>query len=202
MSKSALETRGTRVRGGQLVVRVRREQLRGAMIAKRSVARRDDADSRPQLERLALFASRTLVDRVRTLYRELERQTDAPITMYRALVCIGNEPGISASKLADALGMQRPAMSHVLKGLAERGWIERKRQDNDQRSVRIYINAAGRGILSATSGRAVGTLQRSVRRLSDDALAGLAAGLEALLEHLPHASPSRAAPQRRNTARG
>jgi len=202
MSKSALETRGTRVRGGELVVRLRRERLRGAVTARRSGARSDDADSRPQLERLALFASRTLVDRMRTLYRELERQTDAPITMHRALDCIGGEPGISASKLADALGMQRPAVSHVLKGLAERGWIERKRQDNDQRSVRLYINAAGRAILSATSGRAAGTLQRSVRRLSDDALAGLAAGLEALLEHLPQASPSRAAPQRRNTARG
>ncbi|HEY4645365.1 MAG TPA: MarR family transcriptional regulator [Steroidobacteraceae bacterium] len=171
------------------------------MTPKRSAVQRDDADSRPQLERLALFASRTLVDRMRTLYRELERQTDAPITMHRALACIGNEPGISASRLADALGMQRPAVSHVLKGLAERRWIERKRQHDDQRSVRLYVTAAGKAILGATAGRASGTLQRSVRRLSDEALAGLALGLQALLEHLPDTALSRAMPQRRNTGR-
>jgi DNA-binding MarR family transcriptional regulator len=171
------------------------------MTVRKSAARSDDTVTRPQLERLALFASRTLVDRMRTLYRELERQTDAPISMHRALACIGNEPGISASRLADALGMQRPAVSHVLRGLAERGWIERKRQHEDQRSVRLYATAAGRGILGATSGRAAGTLQRSVRRLSDDALTGLALGLQALLEHLPDTSPSRASPRHRNTGR-
>jgi DNA-binding MarR family transcriptional regulator len=159
-------------------------------------------DARPQLERLALFASRTLVDRMRALYRELERQTNAPITMHRALTCIGNEPGISASNLADALGMQRPAVSHVLKGLAERGWIQRKRQHDDQRSVRLYVTTAGRAILGATAGRASGTLQRSVRRLSDDALAGLTTGLQALLEHLPDTSATRGKPQSRIDARG
>jgi DNA-binding MarR family transcriptional regulator len=161
---------------------------------------RNRAERRPRLERTALFASRTLVDRMRTLYRELERRTDAPITMHRALVCVGNEPGISASGLADALGMQRPAVSHVLKGLAERGWIERKREDSDQRSVRLYVTAHGRRVLGATAGRAAGTLQRSVRKLSDDALAGLAAGLEALLDHLPETSPIMAV-RRRRTAR-
>ena len=162
---------------------------------------RNRAERRPRLEREALFASRTLVDRMRALYRELERRTDAPITMHRALVCVGNEPGISASGLAAALGMQRPAISHVLKGLAERGWIERRREDSDQRSVRLYITARGRKVLGATAGRAAGTLQRSVRKLSDDALAGLATGLQALLDHLPQTSPERVAHGRRASGR-
>lgn len=161
---------------------------------------RNRAERRPRLERQALFASRTLVDRMHSLYRELERRTDAPITMHRALVCVGNEPGISASGLAKALGMQRPAISHVLKGLAERGWIERRREDSDQRSVRLYVTANGRKVLGATAGRASGTLQRSVRRLSDEALAGLAAGLQALLEHLPETS--RTTPVRRRRTSG
>ncbi len=159
------------------------------------------AERRPRLEREALFASRTLVDRMRALYRELERRTDAPITMHRALVCVGNEPGISASGLAAALGMQRPAISHVLKGLAERGWIERRREDSDQRSVRLYVTSNGRRVLGATAGRAAGTLQRSVRKLSDDALAGLTAGLGALLNHLPEASPNSAMLERRTARR-
>ena len=148
--------------------------------------------TRSALERDALLSARSLVDRMRTLYRELERATDAPITVHRALACIGEEPGIPASRLATRLGMQRPAVSHVLKGLAARGWIERRRHERDQRSVQIHATADGQQILRATSGRAVGTLQRAVRGMSARQLRQLADGLAALLARLPDAQPSQA----------
>lgn len=143
------------------------------------------SSGRDRTERRALLATRSLVDRMRTLYRELERLTGAPIAVHRALACIAEEPGIKASGLALALGMQRPALSHGLRGLVERGWVERVRSDSDQRSVRIYLTAAGRQLVGATAGRAVGALQRAVRRLSNDALAGLAVGVDELLQYLP-----------------
>jgi DNA-binding MarR family transcriptional regulator len=152
--------------------------------------------SRSALERDALLSARALVDRMRTLYRELERMTDAPITVHRALACIGEDPGIPASRLATRLGMQRPAVSHVLKGLAARGWIERRRHEGDQRSVQIHPTADGQQILRATSGRAVGTLQRAVRGLGARQLQQLADGLAALLARLPDAQP----PQPRSPA--
>ena len=145
---------------------------------------------RGALERDALLSARALVDRMRTLYRELERATDAPITVHRALACIGEEPGIPASRLATRLGMQRPAVSHVLKGLAARGWIERRRHEGDQRSVHIHATADGQQIMRATSGRAVGTLQRAVRGMSARQLRQLADGLAALLARLPDAPPA------------
>src|SRR5688500_15792959 len=83
--------------------------------------------------RRARLAARALIDHVRSRYRELEQLTGAPITANRVLVCLGEEPGITASRLAGALGMQRPALSQVLKGLVERGWIERERDESDQR---------------------------------------------------------------------
>jgi len=158
---------------------------------KRSVRSSSGLTGRSALERDALLSARALVDRMRTLYRELERMTDAPITVHRALTCIGEEPGIPASRLATRLGMQRPAVSHVLKGLAARGWIERRRHEGDQRSVQIHPTADGLQILRATSGRAVGTLQRAVRALSARELRQLANGLAALLVRLPDAQPSR-----------
>ena len=160
---------------------------RKSNIARERAGQRHAAINRTQLERAALLAARTLVDRMRGLYRELERMTDAPIGMHRALTLLGEEPGITASRLAESLGMQRPAMSHVLRGLAERGWIERRRHADDQRSVRLHVSAAGLEILRQTGGRAVGTLQRAVRRLSREDLGGLAAGLNAVLLHLPPA---------------
>ena len=147
------------------------------------------ATRRAVLEREALLAARTLVDRMRALYRELERMTGAPITMHRALACIGENPGLPASQLATRLGMQRPAVSHLLKGLSERGWIERRRSDGDQRSVRISPTARGQKILRATGGRAVGTLQRAVRGLSTRELRQLAGALSSLLALLPDPTP-------------
>jgi len=145
--------------------------------------------ARSELENRALLSARALVDRMRALYRELERQTGAPITQHRALACIGAEPGITASTLAEQLGMQRPAVSHVLKNLTARGWIERRRSSDDQRSVRIFVTAEGQKLLSATAGSAVGTLQRAVLSLDTAKLAQLAIGLETLIGFLPDVHP-------------
>jgi DNA-binding MarR family transcriptional regulator len=147
-------------------------------------------EAREALENKALVAARALVDRMRTLYRELERMTNAPITLHRALVCVGNEPGLTASKLAAMLGMQRPAVSHVLKSLVARGWIERRRSEADQRAVRVYPTAAGKQLLHSTAGRAVGTLQRAVCNLSTRDLERMTEGIEAVLQHLPDTSPA------------
>jgi DNA-binding MarR family transcriptional regulator len=149
------------------------------------------ASRRDVLERNALFSARALVDRMRSLYRELERATDAPITVHRALTCIAEAPGLGASQLAARLGMQRPAVSHVLKSLAARGWIERRRHDGDQRSIQLHPTADGQQVLRATAGRAVGTLQRAVRGLNARELEQLASGLASLLARLPEPPPPR-----------
>jgi DNA-binding MarR family transcriptional regulator len=87
-------------------------------------------------------------------------------------------------------------VSHILKGLVARGWIQRRRHEGDQRSVQIHPTADGQQILRATSGRAVGTLQRAVRGLNARQLQQLADGLAALLARLPYAQP----PQTRSPA--
>ena len=173
------------------------------MISTGNRARRNSsrADRRAILESEALIAARALVDRMRTLYRELERLTDAPITLHRALVCIGNQPGLPASELARQLGMKKPAVSQTLKSLATRGWIERRRHDVDQRSVQIHVTAAGEKILKATAGRAVVTLQRAVRNLSSGDLTRLARGLKSLLSLLPESSATPVVTKRRSPAR-
>lgn len=167
-------------------------------------AGRGPAARRLEFEQRALFAARALVDRMRALYRELEQLTGAPISMHRALNGIGAEPGIQASRLAAALGMQRPAISHLLRGMVERGWIERVRAESDQRAVRIYLTAAGERMLKLTAGRAAGILQRSVRALPDADVERLALALPPLVQQLPAGSRSgSAAPaRRRGRARG
>jgi len=168
------------------------------------MARKTPARShaRAALENRALLAARALVDRMRTLYRELEQLTGAPITLHRALVSIANDPGLPASRLAAQLGMQRPAVSQLLRSLAQRGWIERHRSDRDQRAVQITLTAEGRQILQATSGRAVFTLQRAVCSLPPEQLEQLAGSVEMLLAQLPeHSVPAAPAARRRSAGR-
>jgi DNA-binding MarR family transcriptional regulator len=86
--------------------------------------------------------------------------------------------------------MQRPAVSQLLKNLAARGWIERRRSDADQRAIQIHITAGGKAILQATAGRAVFTLQRAVCSLPSRELEQFAAGLELLLVQLPERPPA------------
>jgi DNA-binding MarR family transcriptional regulator len=144
---------------------------------------------RADLEREALLATRSLVDRMRTLYRELEQLTGAPISMHRAMLCIGEEPGLAASELARRLGMKRPAVSQLLRSLSSRGWIERVRDTEDNRSVKISPTPEGRQLLRLTSGRAVGTLKRAVHSLATEDIGHLARGLGALLATLPPETP-------------
>lgn len=144
-----------------------------------------DLPSRSDAELCALLAARALVDRMRTLYRELERLTGAPIGMHRALNAVGSHPGIQSSALAATLGMQRPAVSQLLKGLVERGWIERVRLEADQRGVKLFLTPTGRQLLKVTAGRAVGILQRAVQALDSDNLQRLALALPVLVQRLP-----------------
>lgn len=151
---------------------------------KRKVARNPQGN-RHDAERSALLATRAFIDDMRARYRELERETGASISMHRALSCVAVEPGISASALALALGMKRPALSHLLKALVEKGWLDRTRPRSDQRAVQLRLTAAGAQVVEATAGRSVGTLQRAVARLSDAEVTALARGLAGLLRELP-----------------
>jgi DNA-binding MarR family transcriptional regulator len=158
-------------------------------------------EERAALENRALLAARTLVDRMRALYRELEQLTGAPISHHRALVSIAGEPGLSASRLASLLGMQRPAVSQLLKSMTQHGWVERRRSERDQRAVHVFVTAAGRQVLQATAGRAVFTLQRAVCSMPPDKLQALIASVELLLTQLPAQSPAATPPARRGKSR-
>lgn len=152
--------------------------------------------TRTQREQAALLLARTLVDRTRALYRELEQRTGAPVQAHRALASIAGEPGILSSQLALSLGMQRSAVSHLLRSLEQQGWIERRRSGDDQRSVHLFVTAAGNGILGATAGRMVGVLQHAVEQLDNARLAELERSLRALLQHIEAAAPGMGRPAR------
>jgi DNA-binding MarR family transcriptional regulator len=139
---------------------------------------------RDRQRREALLAMRAVIDQMRERYRALERATGAPITSHRVLAAIAATPGIGASALAQQLGMNRPAMSQVLKSLDDRGWISRRRDLGDGRSVQLHITQSGGQLVRSTVGRASGTLDRCIRALSDAELRAATLGLRAIAKQL------------------
>jgi DNA-binding MarR family transcriptional regulator len=146
---------------------------------------------RERQRRAALLAARTMIDQMREQYRALERATGAPITSHRVLGAIAATPGIGASALAQRLGMNRPAMSQALKSLEERGWISRRRDLGDGRSVRLRLTVAGGQLLRSTVARASGRLDRCIRALPDPELRAATIGLRAIVGQLLQKTPRR-----------
>ena len=146
---------------------------------------------RDRRRRETLLAMRSIIDRMREHYRALERATGAPITSHRVLAAIAASPGIGASALARQLDMNRPAMSQTLKSLEERGWISRRRDRGDGRSVQLRLTESGNQLLRSTVGRASGALDRCIRSLTDTELRAARVGLRAIAKELALKAPHR-----------
>jgi DNA-binding MarR family transcriptional regulator len=73
--------------------------------------------------------------------------------------------------------------------LSLKKWVERRRSDEDQRSVRVHVTPAGRSVLNATSGRVSGVLQQAVRQIDEQQLLQLDQSLEVLLRHIGSSRP-------------
>jgi DNA-binding MarR family transcriptional regulator len=65
---------------------------------------------------------------------------------YLALLALWAEDGISVKALGDQLGLDSATLTPLLKRLADRGVIERRRDAEDERVVRIFLTAAGKAL--------------------------------------------------------
>ncbi|WP_127104887.1 MarR family winged helix-turn-helix transcriptional regulator [Pararhodobacter zhoushanensis] len=98
---------------------------------------------------------------------------------------VGDE-GVSApSELAAYVGITRPAMSRLLRGLETRGFISRAPGDGDGRQTCVLLTPKGEAAL--TRARAAGDALQAhfAAKLSPDALSALTAALALLAADEP-----------------
>jgi DNA-binding MarR family transcriptional regulator len=102
----------------------------------------------------------------------------------RALVELLAARGIAQGELARLLGLEKSTVSRLAAGLEQKGWIQRGRDEGNQRYVRLYLTPAGSAIavrlLQAWQSRQA----RIIASLTDAERAGLAIGLGGLLRGL------------------
>lgn len=74
-------------------------------------------------------------------------EVDIRPAQYSVLVVIGANAGLSQADLAEALGIERARMVHLLDRLEQRGLIERQPSNTDRRSHALHLTKEGQRVL-------------------------------------------------------
>ena len=77
------------------------------------------------------------------------RMADIPMTpaQYGMLSLIAENPGLSQSALARALGLKRSTMVAAINTFEQRGLVERRRGGGDQRAHALVLTGAGKRLM-------------------------------------------------------
>ena len=77
------------------------------------------------------------------MYNQEAIKYEFTITMAFVLLNIDRENGTPAMKIAPLMGMEARSLTRVLKSMEEKGLICRRKDENDGRSVRIFLTGLG-----------------------------------------------------------
>ena len=77
------------------------------------------------------------------LYNQKAQKHGVTTSAAFVLLNISSSEGTPATKIAPAMGLETRSLTRMLKTLEEKGYIYRKKDINDGRSVRIYLTEIG-----------------------------------------------------------
>jgi DNA-binding MarR family transcriptional regulator len=102
------------------------------------------APSDPRQESLGMLLGLVKTEMVRALQRELAAQgVELPYTQFLAMKRLATLGPMSASELARSLDHDAGAMTRLLDQLEGRGYVRRLPHEQDRRTLRIELTAAG-----------------------------------------------------------
>lgn len=76
---------------------------------------------------------------------EFRETFDVGITDWRVMALLAIEPGITANRIVEVIGLNKGAVSRCLRGLEERGLVQIRPAEGDARSHINSLTAAGEG---------------------------------------------------------
>lgn len=62
---------------------------------------------------------------------------------FNVLVLVGANPGITQSRLASALSLDKGTLTHLIKDFERRGWVESAVRSDDRRSKGVFLSPEG-----------------------------------------------------------
>ncbi len=102
----------------------------------------------------------------------------------RALIELVAARGISQGQLGPLLGLEKSTVSRLAAGLERKGWVERGRDEANQRYIRLYLTPEGSRVAAVVWQAWQSRQARILSGLSGREREGLAAGLRGLIREL------------------
>lgn len=78
------------------------------------------------------------------MYNHQAAKQDMTMSIGFVLLNISSKEGTPATKIAPLMGLESRSLTRVLKNMEEKGLIFKKPDENDKRSVRIYLTEEGK----------------------------------------------------------
>jgi DNA-binding MarR family transcriptional regulator len=125
-----------------------------------------------------LRTSELLYDRLNTELKKL----DLTFTQYNVLRILrgaGSE-GVSCSQLAERMIVRDPDVTRLLDRIEKRGYVVRRRSEQDRRILMVTISPAGMKQLQAADRPVREVMESSLRKLGKEVLSQLIQNLEAV----------------------
>lgn len=123
--------------------------------------------------------------------------TTLTLQQLRVLLLVHLDGPLGGHDLAERLGVSAPTVSGLLDRLAERGMVVRHEDVEDRRVRKVRLSPAGTQVVEEVLSAGRSRRAALLRRLDPDTLAGLVAGVTALVDVAaalpPEAGGSRAA---------
>ena len=125
-----------------------------------------------------LRTSELLYDRLNTELKKL----DLTFTQYNVLRILrgAGAEGVSCSQLAERMIVRDPDVTRLLDRIEKRGYVVRRRSEQDRRILMVTISPAGMKQLQAADRPVREVMESSLRKLGKEVLSQLIQNLEAV----------------------
>jgi 4'-phosphopantetheinyl transferase len=116
------------------------------------------------------------------MLRYMRRWPSGPLSLVhlQVLTVLETEGPVPMGALADSLDVSQASATGIVDRMEQRGLIERRRDDEDRRVIRVALTEAGTRLLSGVAADRRERLGHLLDELSDDELDGFLRGSRAL----------------------
>jgi DNA-binding MarR family transcriptional regulator len=163
----------------------------------RAAARKRRASSARPKQRAAalevLKKFRQIFRAAKVHFREVERNAGVSGAQLWLLAELAEQPGARVKDLAAAMALHQSTVSNLLEALTRRKLLVRRRDEDDQRVVRVHLTAAGERLVRKAPGPARGVLPDALEALPPVALRRLDQSVAVLLKAMKVEVPAAAA---------
>lgn len=139
------------------------------------------APAGPLREPLAFRLARAAAVATRPLQAQADKVHQVTLGEWRLLALLEAHPGLTVTQAAEALGLDKMAVSRAADGLSRRRRLQRHEDPADQRRSRLFLTGAGHALAAAVAAAGQAEEERLRAGLDAQALAHFEAVLDRLI---------------------